>query len=120
MSHSDNSQERRRSPRIKREIALTIKTDDYDVIGQTRDISSIGAYCTVNRYIPPFSLISIVLLLPGRANRRGGIADVRCRGVVVRSEESPQRSNEYNIAIYFDRLRRSDKAKLLEYVQRYL
>ena len=118
--NSSNPIERRRSPRVEQKVPLKIKLDGYDLVGHTQNISSIGAYCIVNKYIPPFSLISIILFLPLRSDKRNSIANVRCQGVVVRAEESPENSKEYNIAIYFNRLRRSDKAKLLQYVQQYL
>ena len=102
MNFSNDKTERRRSPRIKRELSLKIKLEDYDVVGQTRDISCIGAYCTVNKYIPPFSLISIILLLPLKIRNRNNIYNVRCQGVVVRTEEDPKSNKEYNIAIYFN------------------
>ena len=112
--------ERRRYPRVKREIPLRIKQDDYDFVGQTRDISCIGAYCTINKHIPLFSIISVILLLPLNKGRKDGGTSIRCKGVVVRIDNNPQNSKEYNIAIYFNRLREFDKAKLLEYVQRCL
>ncbi len=120
MLSSNNRIERRRSPRVVRQVPLKIKLDDYDLVGQTHNISCIGAYCTINKYIPPFSLISVVLLLPVKTNNRNRVYNVRCRGVVVRTEENPQNSNEYNIAIYFNRLKPSDKSKLVQYVQQYL
>ena len=124
MGYQNNRVERRRFPRVKRQIPLKIRLDDYDLVGRTHDISSIGAYCTINKYIPPFSLISIVLLVPLRLHQthRGSnrICNIRCQGVVVRTEENPQNNKEYNIAIYFNRLRQSDKTKLQEYVQQHL
>jgi len=118
--NSQNRVERRRSPRVKRQVPLKIKLDGYDLIGQTHDLSCIGAYCTVNKYIPPFSLISIILLLPLKINNRNRIINLHCQGVVVRTEENPQSNKKYNIAIYFNRLRQPDKAKLSQYVQQYL
>ncbi|KPK43001.1 MAG: hypothetical protein AMJ78_00060 [Omnitrophica WOR_2 bacterium SM23_29] len=118
--NTSNSGERRRSPRVRRQIPLKIQFDDYDLVGQTHNISCIGAYCTVNKYIQPFSLISIILLLPLRRRNRSNIVNIRCQGVVVRSEESPQNDKKYNIAIYFNRLKRSDRVKLSQYVQQYL
>ena len=112
--------ERRRSPRVQRQIPLKIKIDDYDLVGQTHNISCIGASCTVNKYIKPFSLISIVMLLPLKINDKNGVCSIRCQGVVVRVEANPQNDKEYNIAIYFNRIRQSDKAKLLQYVQQSL
>jgi len=120
MNYSNNKIERRRSPRVKRQVSLKIKLNDYDLVGQTHDISYIGTYCSVNKYIKPFSLISIILLLPLRINGRSIINNVRCQGVVVRAVEDPKDNNLYNIAIYFKRLRQSDKAKLLQYVHQYL
>ncbi len=120
MNSSNNRIEKKCFPWVKRQIPLKIKHDDYELVGQTHNISCIGAYCTVNKYIPPFSLISIILLLPLKINNRDNVCNLRCQGVVVRTEENPQNSKEYNISIYFNRLRRADKAKLLQYVQQYL
>ena len=120
MTSFNNQIEKRRSPRVKRQVTLRIKGDDYDLTGRTRDISCIGTYCTVNKYIPPFSLISIILLLPLRINNQNTICNVRCQGVVVRTEENLENNGEYNIAIYFNRVRKLDKARLLQYVQQYL
>ena len=120
MNSASNRIDRRRSPRIIRQIPLKIKHEDYDLVGQTRDISCIGVYCTINKYIPPFSLISMVLLLPIKTNNRNSICDMRCQGVVVRTGQDPQNNKRYNIAIYFNRLRKSDKVKLSQYVQQYL
>ena len=115
-----NRIERRRSPRVKRQVALKIKFDDYDIVGRTRDLSCIGANCTINKYITPFSLISVIFLLPVRINNRSVVCNVCCKGVVVRVEGNPNNIKEYNVAIYFNRLRQSDKAKLSKYVQQYL
>lgn len=123
MDPSKNSNtviERRRSPRIKRQVSLKIKLDDYDLVGYTHDISYIGAYCSVNKYIPPFSLISVILLLPLNINNKNVTSDVRCQGVVVRTTQDPENSNAYNIAIYFKRLSQADKSKLSQYVSQYL
>ena len=120
MVSMNNKTERRRAPRVERQIPLKIKLDDYDLVGQTHNISCFGAYCTISKYIPPFSLISIILLLPLKSAKINKFCNVRCQGVVVRTEENPQNSKEYNIAVYFNRLKQSDKTKLLQYVQQYL
>lgn len=119
MNDLNSKVERRRYPRIKREIPLKIKLDDYDLVGQTNNISSVGTYCTVDKYIPVFSIISIILLLPIKDTPEG-VCSIRCKGAVVRSQENPEDKNKYNVAIYFNRLRKSDKTKLLQYVQHYL
>ena len=120
MNQQDNRIERRRAPRVKRQIPLKIKIDDYDAVGLTHDLSCIGAYCTINKYIAPFELISVVFLLPLKMNNRSIVCNVRCRGVIVRTEKNPSNGKEYNVAIYFNRLKQSDKAKLSQYVKQYL
>lgn len=118
--NSNERVERRRYPRVKSEIPLKIKYDNYDAIGKTCDISCIGAYCTVNKYIPLFSKISIVLLLPLRNPERTNVCSVRCKGAVVRVKKNPQSVTEYNIAIYFNELSLPGKTKLSQYVQQQL
>ena len=119
--NSPNSRvEKRHSPRIKRRVSLKVKFADYDLVGQTHNISCIGAYCTVNKHIPPLSKISIIMLLPLKIGNRDSICNVRCRGEVVRVEQNPIDTKEHNIAIYFDRIRPSDKATLSEYIQQHL
>ena len=120
MDQRYNRIERRRAPRVKRQIPLKIKIDDYDAVGLTRDLSCIGAYCTINKYIAPFKIISVIFLLPLKMNHRSIVCNVRCRGVIVRAEKNSHNNQEYNVAIYFNRLKQSDKAKLSQYVKQYL
>ena len=117
---ADKREERRRYPRIQKNIPLKIQKDNFDFVGQTQDISCIGAYCTVNKNIPLFSVISIVLLLPLKKNNKSNVCSVHCKGVIVRNELNPQNNKEYQIAIYFNDLRQSDKVKLSKYVQQHL
>lgn len=112
--------EKRRSPRIKRRIPLKINFDNFDAMGLTCDISCIGAYCTVNKHIPLFSKISIVLLLPPKETGDNQAYSLRCSGVVVRAQKSPQDDSQYDLAIYFNELSLKNKKKLSQYVQRYL
>ena len=120
MNSPNNKLERRRWPRVKQQIPLKIVLDDYDAVGQTKDLSCIGAYCTVDKYIAPFSIISVILLLPLQMKNNNKVCSVHCQGAVVRTEENPQNNNKYNIAIYFNRIGQSDRAKLLQYVRQNL
>jgi len=111
--------ERRRYPRVIKQIPLRIRHEDYDLVGQTHDISCIGAYCTINKYIPVFSIISVVLLLPSKT-KKNVVSSVRCKGVVVRIEENQEKNKEFKVAIYFNRLRQKDRDKISQYVQHFL
>lgn len=112
--------DRRCNPRIKQQIPLKIRLDDYDLVGHTHDISCLGTYCTINKYLAPFSIVSIILLLPLTQNNKKTICNVQCQGVIVRTETDPANNKQYNTAIYFNRLKQSERLKLLRYVQQYL
>jgi hypothetical protein len=120
MNFQNKESERRRAPRVKQQIPLKLRYNDYDLVVQTHNISTLGAYCTVNRYIIPFSLLSINLLLPLKGRKRKRICNVHCQGVVVRTERNPLNAKEYNIAIYFEKLKQADKAKLSQYIREHL
>lgn len=109
--------ERRRYPRIEKSLPLKLSSDEYDIITQTKNISCIGAYCSVDRFIPLWTKLSIILLLPSASKRNPNIK-VKCKGVVVRTEKDPQ--GNFNIAIYFNEITQAQKNKILKYVNQHL
>ena len=113
-----NLTERRKFPRIEKEVALKIRAENCDLVTQTKNISCVGAYCWINRYIPPLTKLSIILLLPHRSESKNGIIKVQCRGVVVRTEKrSPQ---GFDIAIYFNEINNRNKGKIEKYINQFL
>ncbi|MCM8799903.1 MAG: PilZ domain-containing protein [Candidatus Omnitrophica bacterium] len=109
--------ERRRYPRIEKKLPLKISSDEYDIITQTKNISCIGAYCSVNRSIPVLTKLSIILLLPSASKRHPNIK-IKCKGVVVRTERDP--SGNFNIAIFFNEISKNQKDKISKYVNQHL
>jgi c-di-GMP-binding flagellar brake protein YcgR len=107
--------ERRRYPRIKKILPLKVSTDEYDISTETHNLSCIGAYCTVDRYIPPMTKLSILLFLP---KDKKDYTKISCKGVVVRTEK--QSLKKYNIAIFFNEISESQKNKILKYTEKYL
>lgn len=106
--------EKRRYPRLETELPLRISIDDYDLATQTENISCIGAYCSINRYVRPLTKLSIILLLPSKRRNRNVTSKIQCKGVVVRTEQKSPRG--YNIAIFFNEISQRDKQKIKEYV----
>lgn len=108
-------QERRDHPRIETVLPLNIKTADFDIATSTKNISCVGAYCEVDKYLAPMTKLDIVLVL----NDRNKNTKVKCQGVVVRSE--PQEYNEkqekYNIAIYFNYITDPEKQKITKFIK---
>ncbi len=113
--------EKRRQPRTKKIIPFKIKTDDSTIATETIDLSCIGAYCQVDKYIPTMTNLKIVLALPC-GNQKGEVEHVECIGAVVRVEKIPSKTNEddqYNIAIYFNEIEESEKEKIANFLEKH-
>jgi len=107
--------ERRRFPRIDKSLPLKVAANGYDFITYTHNLSCVGTYCRVSKYIPPFTKISIKLSLPinsGNKEHR-----VECNGVVVRTDD--EKEGGFNIAVFFNQIRDTQKEKLSEYINQF-
>ncbi|MDD5116046.1 MAG: PilZ domain-containing protein [Candidatus Omnitrophica bacterium] len=111
------ARERRVHPRLEHKLPFNVAVNGYDFSTTTRNISCVGAYCHLDKYIPPFTKISVKLSLP--ANERAGKDTiVECRGVVVRSED--EQNGGFNIAIFFNQVRPEERKKITAYISRFL
>jgi c-di-GMP-binding flagellar brake protein YcgR len=106
--------ERRQYPRIKEDFPLKIAADGYDFITTTRNISCVGAYCHIEKYIPPFTKIMIRLTLPIMVNRVNKNYTVECKGVVVRTED--ENEGGFNVAIFFNEIGEHERQKISKYI----
>lgn len=107
--------ERRRAPRVAKELPLTLTDHVGELSAVTRDISASGAYCTLRRHIPAMTKLQIHVALPGSSA-------VACEGVVVRVEPAkpiPSQSS-YHVAIFFNEISETNRARLSQFVQDHL
>ena len=104
----------RRYPRIKKLLSLKIKNEEFDIVTESENISACGVYCSIDRYLAPYTKLAIRLSLPLKEKKE----QINCRGVVVRAEENLD--NTYNIAIYFNEIKKIDQKKISRYVDYYL
>jgi len=110
--------ERRKDIRAQKRIPLKLADSTFDVITETVDISSSGAYCRVTRNLPPMSKIDVALLVPGK-NSESPTRKIRCKGVVVRTEPAIIKNTDkahYNIAIFFTDISKKDRKIAEDYV----
>ncbi len=107
--------ERRRHPRLENHIPLKICSDDFDVVTETKNLSSSGAYCRVNKYLEPMTKLKIHLLLPLKKYHKVVTKKISCEGVVVRSESVPA-DQYFNVAIYFSDIAQKDVNCLNDYI----
>ena len=112
------AQERRRAPRITEQIPVAIQDAGQELRTETKNISTAGAYCTLDRFIAPMTKLQLQCELPDGPQR----VRVHCSGVVVRIEPSVPSPNHaiYNVAIFFTELAEQDRRAILHFVQRRL
>ena len=108
--------ERRMFPRLRDEgLSLKLKSDDFDTVTHTLDISASGIYCKIDREIPLMSRVKIKLMVPESDK---ALKELDVDGVIVR--EHPVIIDgvikHYDAAIFFDSL----SAREREIIQNYI
>ena len=106
--------ERRRVPRAAERIALDISDAGAEVRTETKNLSAAGAYCQLDRFIPPMSVLELRFELPGSPRR----VRIGCRGVVVRVEPivASGQTLGYNTALFFTEISDRDRAAISRFV----
>jgi hypothetical protein len=108
--------ERRKHPRVEKNVPLKLSWADADVVTETRNISCAGAYCRVSKYIEPMTRVEVTLLLPVKKGEKITTKKVTCRGVVVRTENIPD-GEEFYTAIFFSDILPKDSRILAQFVE---
>jgi hypothetical protein len=106
--------ERRIHPRIDKQLPMRVAVNGYDFVTNTQNVSCLGTYCSINKYIPPFTRVKIKLDLP----IKNVIQPVECEGVIVRAEDDAD--GKFDIAIFFNKIKDQPKQRLTEYVSQFL
>jgi len=109
--------EKRQFPRFQQQLPVKIAANGYDFSTTTQNVSCVGTYCHVSKYIPPFTKIMVKLNLP-LTNQDEKIYCVDCTGVVVRSED--EKDGGFNIAIFFNKIGDSQRQKISQYLSQFL
>jgi len=109
--------ERRLHPRIDHRLPINLAVNGYDFSTSTHNISCLGAYCRLDKYIPPFTKLAIKLSMPNRDQVHKNTV-VECKGVVVRSEDEVK--GGFNIAIFFNEIRDEQRKKITSYIRQFL
>ena len=110
--------ERRQHPRLDKKLPVDVAANGYSFATFTQNISCLGAYCHITKYIPPFTKVAIKLELPivGKSGQKD--SNVDCKGVVVRAEDAD--SGGFNIAIFFNDIKDSQCHKISHYISQFL
>ena len=112
------SQERRRTPRITERVRVAIREDTAELRTETTNLSTAGAYCTLDHPVSPMTKLRLTFELPNGSRH----VRVRCQGVVVRVEPviaSPERGC-YHVAIFFTQMSDRDRSAISRFVRQRL
>jgi hypothetical protein len=110
--------ERRQHPRLEQKLPVNVAADGYDFDTVTNNISCVGAYCHIDKYIPPFTKVAVKLTLPIMLKSGERDSNVECKGVVVRTED--ETSGGFNIAIFFNEIKDAQRNKISHYISQFL
>jgi len=110
--------DRRLHPRIEHILPIKIAANGYDFATSTENVSSLGAYCHIDKYVPPFTKIAVKLSLPMVTKQGLKDSSVACHGVIVRSEDDTK--GGFNIAIFFNEIKESQKKIISRYVNQFI
>jgi c-di-GMP-binding flagellar brake protein YcgR len=110
--------ERRRYPRIEHALPIQILADGYDFVTNTQNVSCVGAYCHLDKYVPPFTKIAVKLSLPIMTDDKLKNVDVECNGVIVRTED--EKKGGFNVAIFFNGIKDNQRKKISQYISQFL
>jgi len=110
--------ERRQYPRIEQRLPIKLAVNGYDFITSTHNVSCVGAYCHVTKYMPPFTKVVVKLTLPIITDNGNKNYNAECKGVVVRAED--ESGGGFNIAVFFNEINTEEKKKIFEYIKQFL
>lgn len=110
--------ERRQYPRIEQRLPIKVVANGYDFITSTENVSCVGAYCRINKYMPPFTRVMVRLSLPIVTDNGRKKYNVECKGVVVRTEDETK--GGFNIAIFFNEIKNYQRQKISHYINQFL
>lgn len=110
--------ERRQYPRIEQRLPLKVAANGYDFATSTLNVSCVGAYCHIDKYMPPFTKVMVRLTLPIPTLNGNKNYNVECKGVVVRVED--ENKGGFNIAVYFNDIADSQRQKISQYLSQFL
>ena len=119
MKSQKKGAERRAQPRFDVALPLRIGTDDFQFATDTKNLSSSGIYCSVDRFVPVMTKLSLKLRIPLIEKNRKVEKGVDCQAVVVRiSPESAQaQSQPYQVGLFFTQIEDDDRQLINQYLR---
>jgi hypothetical protein len=112
------SRDRRLYPRVEHAMPVKIAANGYGFATSTQNISCLGAYCYIPKYVPPFTKVMVKLALPVYHGSQKRNCYVECKGVIVRTED--RQKEGFNVAIFFNQINEEQRKKISQYLNQLL
>ena len=117
-NNNKRSGEKRKYRRFVLNLPLEISTPGFHVLTKTKNISSSGIYCQVNRYIPLRTKLNIMMKLSFFVDGQKVRKTVNCPAEVIRIEPQSKRDTaNYHIGIAFSGIEEKSRNFILQYVR---
>ena len=109
------TQERRIAPRISERIQFAITEGNTVIQAETKNLSTSGAYCLIDKFIAPMTKLEVAFELPHKPHP----VTVRSTGVVVRIEPviTANQQGLYFMAVFFSDLSTRDRESIAQFVR---
>ena len=111
MTNSSTGDERRRYPRSRRKLTLSVEDGAPGVLNHVDNISANGVLCHTIKPVPLMTKLGMALELPAPINKR-----VECEGIVVRCEPDEKGDDHFKVAILYSRIDEDDRKAISEFV----
>ena len=111
-------EERRQAPRVEERVWLALRGEATEFRAETKNLSTIGAYCVMDQFLAPMTKLQLEFELPDGARR----VRIRGEGAVVRVEpvvDSVERGR-YHVGIYFTQMSDEHRAAISRFVRQRL
>ena len=115
---SGMTRERRKVPRIAERVVMAVTDAGTALAAESRNLSTSGVYCTLDRFLAPMSKVQLQFELPNG----GRTSKVQCTGVVVRVEPVVASADRgrFNTAIFFTELSDRNRSTISRFVRQRL
>jgi len=109
-------QEKRRHPRLERNIPVKISSDHGDILTETKNLSCSGAFFRMEQRLEPMTKLKVYLLLPLRKSDKLTTKKITCQAVVVRTQ-AVSGEGGYDTAIFFNDIAPKDSRAIHEFIE---
>lgn len=115
----NNSVDRRKHPRFISTLPLEIAAPEFSCQTITRNLSSSGVLCQLEKYIPVKTKLKVTMRLPLILDDKKVQRSVSCAAVVSRIDPPQEQGGErmYSVGIIFLQVEGKDKEFILQFIR---